>query len=297
MAIHLVSVIGKVTMLHQMLRHYGSAGVERMSIHLHLTKSSDPSLSLAMSTLQEFDTAPASINVSQWFTHINHDLISWTRACHPDDWFILADQDELHEYPDDIRSIVNYCDRKGYQYIEGALVDRVAPSGFLEAVTPHTNLGSQFSIGCQLSAVVLKAVVNKIVAVRGAVLLQDGQHRALSGRGCPAESMYVPVHHFKWVEGVYEELTSRLELNRLLRPVAHDLYSAECERFLSYYQLKGKIRLDEESIMAGACDPTYPYWSAIRQARLTAPAFSVELAIADHRSQDLARSSTSSTVS
>ena len=284
MNIRLVTVVGAYAgMLPHMLSHYRSLGVEEFIIHAHASTCEDRVLSEIREITDAYGGQVASVNVGPWLTGMNAALYTSSRAERPEDWFILADQDELQVYPDSLKSIINYCERYGYTFIEGSLIDRISETGRLNEVQTGVPVWEQFPLGAMISGRLLGSVINKIVAVKGGVQLIDGQHRAYSGFGCPPSSVYVPVHHFKWVAGVEVQLENRVALNRRLRPPSTDLYTAECERFLAYYRENGCFKVDEPRLMVARCSPHYAYWETIREWRMSAPYFSPDLAANLHR--------------
>lgn len=275
-AVTLVSVVGEYTdVLPHMLAHYRSIGVRHFSLHAHAPSCGHPSLRRIAAFAREAGTAVASVSTGEWIPGNNTALYAAARADRPNDWFLLADHDELQVYPAALKDVLRYCDQKGYDYIEGCLIDRVAESGELRTVSRRQSIWKQFPMGTMVSATVMGAVVNKVVAARGHVRISTGQHRALSGVGCPPAEVYVPVHHFKWVKGLAPRLAARSES-------VHQrtgLYALECSRFAAYYARYGRMRLEDPVLLSGRCDPDYPYWDMVQQWRIAAPFFSPELAV------------------
>lgn len=275
-AVTLVSVVGEYAeVFPHMLAHYRALGLGRFSLHAHAPSCGHPSLRRIAAFARGAGASIASVSTGDWIPGNNTALYAAARADRPNDWYVLADQDELQVYPAALKDVIRYCDRKGYDYIEGCLIDRVAESGELPAVSRRQSIWTQFPIGTMMSATVMGAVVNKVVAARGHVWISTGQHRALSGVGCPPSEIYVPVHHFKWVDGVTPRLASRAAS-------VHQrtgLYARECSRFAAHFSKHGRIPLDDPMLMSGRCEPDYPYWDVVRQWRIAAPFFSPELAV------------------
>ncbi len=190
MNVHLVTVVGGyVDVLLHMLAHYRGLGIESSFVHVHLNDPGDPVLEHVTQITREFGCGIASIAIGEWVHNTNRDLYKQTLQSMPDDWFLIADQDELQVYPRDLISILEHCDRRGYEYIEGCFLDRFARDGSFPAVVPNQSIWSQFPMAGLISAPVLHANPNKIVAAKGRVRLGPGQHFALSGHGCPSEEL------------------------------------------------------------------------------------------------------------
>lgn len=289
MNVTLVTVVGEsIDILSHMLSHYRTLGVDSFIIHAHGQTCDDPKLISIRKTAADCGTEVTSMNIGPWFAG-NNPLLYWlSRVQRPDDWFILADQDELHAYPDDLVDLIGFCDKKGYHFVEGCLIDRISNTGELITVNPLRPIWEQFPLGAMFSARVLGAVTNKIVAAKGFVTLANGQHHAYSGVGCPPSDVYIPVHHFKWVDGLPARLRSRVSSIETLYGSSFamkDLYSRECSRFSSYYAMHWRIVPGEPRILAAPCNPNYPHWETIKAWRLAAPYFSADLARWETRTQ------------
>jgi hypothetical protein len=270
MNVHLVTVAGGcVDVLPHMLQHYRSQGIESIIINAHSSLRNDPVLNRIEQIAFDTGAEVASVTVAPWSQSINPLLYALARLRAPNDWFVIADQDELQTYPDGILDALKFCSRRGYDFIEGCFVDRIAADGRLAPVTPKHALSDQFPLGACISGPILGAVINKIVAAKGYVKLGPGQHHAYSGKQCPPSELYVPVHHFKWVDGLLDRLRQRVEAYKRLR----EAIWVESQKFLSYYESSGRIQIDDPDLLVARCDPEYPYWNQLRKWRLAASFF------------------------
>lgn len=257
-----------------MLEHYRALGVDQLEVHVHATSCESKERHAIEEIVRTIGGVIASLSVVPWQVSLNTMLYSRSRSSHPDDWFIIADQDELHQYPDGLFEAIDYCDRNGYDFIEGAFVDRISSDGSLAAVRPGQDLWSQFPLGGMISAEIAGACINKIVAAKGHVRLAHGQHFAMSGRGCPVSSLYVPVHHFKWVDQTLRTLPQRV--------TNQSHYSLEARRIMQYLARHQRIVTDAPGLMIAACMPDYPHWNQVRDWRRHAVFFSPDLAARAH---------------
>ncbi len=284
MTIHLVTVVGaSADVLPHMLAHYRQCGVENLIIYAHGSSCDDPLFATVEKCANENGAVIAGTSTGPWITDVNPRLYRMARIRYPNDWFLLADQDELQVYPDEIKALVEYCDKHGYTYIEGALVDRLAKDGRLTTVSRDRPIWVQFPLGSFLTGTLLRGVANKIVAVKGLAIVGDGQHHSLSGVGCPPLITYVPVHHFKWIDSLPEMLRKRVAVSTCIRSDEYDLYTAECKRFLKYFDEMGRIDVTDQRFLVRSCEPTYPLWSTICEWRNYAPCFSAHLTADLHR--------------
>lgn len=260
---HLVTVVGGyIDVLPHMLAHYRGLGIESFFVHVHVRHRGDPILEQAAEITRAFGCGIASVTVGEWLHDTNRELYKQALQSRPNDWYLIADQDELQAYPRELISILEECDHTGYDYIEGCFLDRFASDGSFPAVRPDESIWRQFPLAGFVSAPVLQANPNKIVAAKGRVELRPGQHYALSGRGCPPEELYIPVHHFKWVAGILERLEQRAEFRRK----RGDHYWEESQRFIDYCRAHdGRLDINDGSFYLAEAMPEYLRWEEVKQ--------------------------------
>ena len=270
MAIHLVTVVGGpacIGTLPHMLSHYAGLGVDSVVLNVHAPTRDDDTPMQVAKIAAAFGISVNSIVVGPWSQGVNPMLYGLARLSRQNDWWIMADHDEFQVYPDELSSIIDFAERRGYSYIEGCFIDRVADRGTLAPVQRELEIWRQYPIGCLLSANLLRANPHKIVVARGSVRVGPGQHRALSRAGCPPLKYYVPVHHFKWTAGAEAMLADRVAVWSGL----NEPYWEESARFLEHLKAHGVIDLDNPLIRAARCDPDYPYWKSLIEERLLDP--------------------------
>jgi hypothetical protein len=258
--VHLTTVVGSyVKVLPHMLAHYRDLGVTSFFVNIHSYATPDPVLEEVKQITREFGCDIASLTVGDWQRE-QAGIYARSRRRYPNDWYILADQDELQVYPRDLLSIINECDSKGYDYISGAFVDRISADGTFPDVEYGRPLWSQFPLGGFISYPMLGADPRKVVAAKGYVDLTAGQHIALNGQACPIEEYYVQVHHFKYVKNLVDRLAARAQLLRQQNLPQW----VESQRFVSYYNAHGgRIDIKDPRFMITDCDHEYKYWSYI----------------------------------
>jgi hypothetical protein len=266
MRIHLVTLIGShVDVLPCMLDHYRRNGVNAFSINVHMTNGSDSVLDQVRAVTDSLGYKIESVYIGDWQMF---ETTAWLASMrnHPDDWWVLADQDELQHYSDALPPLLSYCDRKGYDQIRGAIVDRVDASGRLVAVDSSQSIWTQFPLGGLLSPVLCGGLQMKVVAAKGRVTITAGHHRSRSGTACPMEDQFVEVHHFKWTAGLVERQAHRAEAFRR-NGVPHWM---ECARTVDYLNAHGgTIDTLDERFMFATCAPSYPHWKLVTARLLT----------------------------
>lgn len=261
MNIHLVTVIGDdVRLLPHMLRHYRRIGIDSFIVNVHLKHENDPIIDEARRVTDAFGCGISSISIGEWSDELNSRLYSSSKK-HADDWYVIADLDEFHIYPANLRNLIETCGRKGYDYIEGCFIDRIAADGRLPEIESARAIEDQCPLGCVLTYSILGGYPLKVVAARGGVSLAVGNHYALGGKGCPIDECFVQVHHYKWLKGVVTRLKRREDLDK---GRLTDRYRRECRRFLDYLDAHDeRIDVSDSRLMAANCNPGYQHWPLI----------------------------------
>lgn len=260
-AVHLTTVVGGfIKILPFMIEHYRSLGVDSHLVNVHLSSENDPVRWRIEAVAQSISCPIASMTVGNWQS-VFQPIYSASRKSRPNDWFILADQDELQCYPDDLFEILRWCDSKGYDFIRGAFVDRLAADGGLAEVRPDPPIWDQYPLGGLITLPVCAADPHKIVAAKGYVPIGHGQHQALGGRGCPIEELFVQVHHFKWTAGIYQHLKERVVL---LKNGGHSHW-IDSARVLAYLDANnGRFDVTSPALMMEKCGRHFSRWDFVQ---------------------------------
>jgi hypothetical protein len=145
-------------------------------------------------------------------------LYNLMKSKNPNDWWVIADIDEFHLYPnDDLKILITNCDKYGWDLVRGGFIDRIGPEGTFSILEPNTNIFNQFPNAGFFRYPMSKACPNKICVMKGYVELTDGQHYAKidgyttwkwQGWNHPLINphSYVQVHHFKWDSSSIERI-------------------------------------------------------------------------------------------
>jgi len=265
--IHLVTVVGEhIATLEPMLEHYRALGVDSFFVNLHLSSEDDPVREQVFDITKRFGCGVATVTVGNW-RMVQQELYIRQRYEYPDDWFILADQDEFHEYPRVVRDILAECERRGYHSLRGCFVDRIARDGGFPALDKERPLSEQFPLGAAITLQLLNGDPRKVVAARGPILIDRGQHRAREGKGCPTRQYFIPVHHYKWIAGITERLARRVELLRERGEPAWE----ESQRLVDYCYTRPTLDLENPAFLVAECDPSYRRWEEWKSVVLRLP--------------------------
>ena len=139
-------------------------------------------------------------------------LYNFIKNKNPNDWFVIADIDEFHLYPnDDLSSVINNCEENGWEVVRGGFIDRIGGNGEFSELNQTDEIWKQYPNAGFFRYPLSKACPNKICIVKGYLDLTSGQHYAkIDGQTtwkwqgwnhpliAPLDTHTVQVHHFKW---------------------------------------------------------------------------------------------------
>lgn len=183
-------------------------------------------------------------------------IYNYTKSKYPNDWWVVADIDEFHLYPnDDLKTLIQNCDEQGNTLVRGGFIDRIGVDGEFSDLTPDLSIWSQFPNAGFFRYPMSGANPNKVCVMKGHVELTSGQHYAKidnhttwkwQGWHHPLiyDSGYVQVHHFKWDKTSIDRIKAVAEVNQDYS------YSKEYgQMFLSIRKTKFKINLKNKEYM------------------------------------------------
>lgn len=137
-------------------------------------------------------------------------LYNMVKSKKPNDWWVIADIDEFHLYPnDDLLSCIVDCDSNGWDLVRGGFIDRIGPDGEFSELKDDVNIFKQFPNMGFFRYPMSKACPNKVCVMKGYIEITAGQHYAKingqttwrwQGWNHPLinPDSHVQVHHFKW---------------------------------------------------------------------------------------------------
>ncbi|GFE64898.1 hypothetical protein [Litoreibacter roseus] len=97
------------------------------------------------------------------------------------DWILNADVDEHHAYPGSIGSVIAHCETKGYNAVQGVLIDRLSETGALNPVLETPPLSVQFPLQAEMHLSLMGR--GKYHGVDGTTKLMLHSARVLPSRG------------------------------------------------------------------------------------------------------------------
>jgi hypothetical protein len=154
-------------------------------------------------------------------------LYNETKLMHPEDWWVVADDDELHVYSKDLRQIVNDCDENGWELVRGGFVDRIGIDGTFPEIIDNENIFKQFPLAGFFRYPLSGACPNKVCIMKGYIEITPGQHYAkIDGQTtwrwqgwnhpliAPVDEYNVQVHHFKWDSTCVERIKAVADIRK-----------------------------------------------------------------------------------
>ena len=178
-------------------------------------------------------------------------LYNLIKIKHPEDWWVIADIDEFHLYPnDDLRKCISDCNYYGWSMMRGGFIDRIGKDGDFIELQPNENIFKQYPNLGFFRYPMSNACPNKVCVMKGDVEITSGQHYAkINGQTtwrwqgwnhpliAPIDFYSVQVHHFKWDKTSIERVKSVASVNQT--------YSYSDEYKQMYKELsKTKFKID-----------------------------------------------------
>jgi hypothetical protein len=198
-------------------------------------------------------------------------LYNFIKSKNLNDWWVIADIDEFHLYPnDDLQKLINNCDSNGWDVVRGGFIDRIGNDGEFSELLDDVLIWEQFPNAGFFRYPMSQACPNKICVVKGYIEITNGQHYAkINGQTTwrwqgwnhplinPNDT--VQVHHFKWDKTCVDRIKKVAEINK------EYAYSEEYNvMFKSLFKSKFKINLTKPEYMF-EMDLTNPEYSGYKQ--------------------------------
>ena len=183
-------------------------------------------------------------------------LYNFIKSKSPNDWWVIADIDEFHLYPnDDLKKLIRNCNEYGWNVVRGGFIDRIGRGGEFPELVEEVSIWEQFPNAGFFRYPMSQACPNKICVVKGNVEITSGQHYAKidgqttwkwQGWNHPLINphSFVQVHHFKWDKTCVDRIKAVADLKQT--------YSYSNEYNIMYEGLrknKFKINLDKSEFM------------------------------------------------
>jgi hypothetical protein len=193
-------------------------------------------------------------------------LYNEIKSTHPNDWWVISDDDEFHLYSKPLKEIITDCETNGWEIVRGGFIDRIGEDGEFSEINQTDNIFKQFPYAGFFRYPMSDACPNKICIVKGNVEITSGQHYAKIDEQttwrwqgwnhpliAPIKKISVQVHHFKW------DSTCAGRIRHVANQNKDYSYSEEYRvmyRELAKYRFK--LPLDDERF-GFELSPTYHY--------------------------------------
>jgi hypothetical protein len=204
-------------------------------------------------------------------------LYNETKLMHPDDWWVVSDDDEFHIYSMPLPFMIEDCEENGWDIVRGGFLDRIGTFGSFPEIQPYKNIFEQFPLAGFFRYPLSGACPNKVCVMKGYVEVTSGQHYAkINGEVlwgtqsenkliAPIDKYYTQVHHFKWDSTCVERIKAVADIRK------DYAYSSE---YLKMYQAirRNNFEIDianPEFNMEFIEQGEYSKWSELMQKIIT----------------------------
>ena len=158
--------------------------------------------------------------------HVTY-LYNQTKMLHPNDWWIVADDDEFHVYSKPLNQIISACERNGWELVRGGFIDRIGIGGEFSELNEDVDIFEQFPLAGFFRYPLSGACPNKVCIMKGYIEITPGQHYAkIEGQTtwrwqgwnhpliAPVNDYNVQVHHFKWDSTCVERIKQVADIRK-----------------------------------------------------------------------------------
>ena len=265
--IRLVTVTGsRTTTLKHMLNHYKDM-VDEMHIVVYDWEEKSNLLEV-QNIVSEFKNAKiVKVVIGELYNWEKvTQLYNEVKLTHPNDWWVISDDDEFHSYSYSLKSIIGACDMNGWDMVRGGFVDRIGVDGEMVELLDTDDIFEKFPYAGFFRHPLSGANPNKICIAKGYVEITNGQHYAkIDGHTtwkwqgwnhpliAPIEMYNVQVHHFKW------DSTCAGRIRHVANQNKDYSYSEEYRKmYRELAKYRFKLPLDDERF-GFELSPTYHY--------------------------------------
>jgi hypothetical protein len=192
--------------------------MDEIFVVLYAHHKKDPVIEQGLHILEKFNLKPHKIVYERpfdWARVTQH--YNETKMLKPDDWWIVADDDELQLYSKPTYQIIEECEEFGYEFVTGGFVDRVGEDGTFPEITLESDIWKEMPNAGFFRYPLSYACPNKVTLMKGNVQVSNGQHyvqlddtkttcQMEHPKRYPIEKNFTQVHHFKWDSSVLDRL-------------------------------------------------------------------------------------------
>jgi hypothetical protein len=210
----LIAVIGPAShdLVPAFCEHYRALGVSEFRIAVHIPEGAQTASSERLIDTIRVATGgpPELVSRGAWRVETNGLLRDELRDRALADWHLLADADEFQFHAGGLEATLAACKGGAAPFATGVMVDRL-PSGaeLPPAGGRPRELDRSFPLGCFLTAALLDGDPRKITVARRDVAIGSPGNHFVEGESELDAPAPLPVHHFKWHQGVSDYLAHR----------------------------------------------------------------------------------------
>jgi hypothetical protein len=206
-----------LALLPHWIKHYGGMGA-KMVVMLACGGAVPDTVDLHDADVT-YASMPESIAMGKWQHYPQLEKLC-AMGIKDDDWLIVADLDEMMEFPrriapvTPVQAAIDACERRKLPCVYGHFVDMVAADGSLPPVLADKPLAEQFPVETRLTEMVLGGGTQKVMLMRPNVTIYEGHHYAAEKIGGPRLYPDIPfgelgqykVRHYKWKSNLREHI-------------------------------------------------------------------------------------------
>ena len=251
--VKLITVIGHgVNLLPHFIEHY-QKHVDEINIAVYETELY-PNLTEEINEIvKNYDKVKIVITIQErlfdW-EKVTH-LYNFIKSKQKNNWYVIADIDEFHLYPNDnLHKLIYDCQENNWDIVRGGFIDRIGRDGEFNELVDNLSIWEQFPNAGFFRYPMSKACPNKICVMRGYVDVTAGQHYAKiedqttwRWQGwshpliAPTDTHSIQVHHFKWDSTSIDRILNVANIN--------EDYAYSNEYFQMYKELnKTNFKID-----------------------------------------------------
>jgi hypothetical protein len=277
MGLNLVTVCGQHTKtLKHMLNHYKDI-VDDIFIIVYKEGKDDVIEQEIRKIINDVGCDVHETIVSSPFNwNVVTSLYNKTKRLKPDDWWIVADDDEFQIYHKPINNIIEECEEGGYKFVTGGFLDRVGEDGSFPEIKDDSDIWEQFPLAGFFRYPISNACPNKVTLMKGDIDVSPGQHYTIIDGiitwgewgwkhplRYPIDNGFVQVHHFKWDASIINRL---FEVSQIKEDYT---FHWEYQRMYDYIvnndnkiDITNKNFMIEKSLKVDYWD--YPHWEKVK---------------------------------
>jgi hypothetical protein len=266
----LITVIGHgINLLPHFIEHYQKQ-VDEINIAVYETELYPNLTEEITEVIKNYEKVKIVITIQDrifdW-EKVTH-LYNFIKSKNKNEWYVIADIDEFHLYPNNsLHKLIYDCQENSWDIVRGGFIDRIGRGGKFSELEIDKTIWDQFPNAGFFRYPLSNACPNKICVMKGYVDITSGQHYAKINdqttwrwQGwnhpliAPVETHSVQVHHFKWDSTSIERILNVSNIN--------EEYAFSSEYFQMYKELKKtnfKIDLTNPDFMfqLGLTEPDY----------------------------------------